>query len=270
MPIHPTALIDPKAEIDPKVEVGPYAYIGPEVRLAKGVRIGHAATLEGPLIIGPQTQVWPHAVVGAAPQDLKYAGETSRLEIGARCKIREFASLHRGTAGGGMVTRIGDDVLIMNGAHVGHDCQVGNHCIIAANCALGGHVVLEDHAIIGGLTGVHQWVRVGAHAMVGAGLLVSRDVPPYAVVKGHDETLVGVNITGLKRRGFERKSIQAIQAAMKTLFLARSNVPLAQAIVEVQTTLGQDPAVRALLNFIEEPGPGSKPRGFVAPAPPTS
>ena len=263
--IHPTAIVSPSAELGEGVEIGPYACIGAKVTLGDGVIVGQAATLEGVTLVGPGTRIWPHAMVGADPQDLKYAGEESRLEIGVRCLIREFASLHRGTAGGGLVTRIGDEVLIMNGAHVGHDAQVGNNCIIAAQSALGGHVVMGDHAIIGGITGVHQWVQIGAHAMVAGGILVHHDVPTYGLVNGETERLAGVNVVGLKRRGFSRASIQKIIAAMNLLFLERDTKPLAEALGEAQALYGDDPAVAALLSFTQELGASPKKRGFSSP-----
>ena len=262
--IHPTAIIDKTAEIADGVEIGPYAYVGPHVQIASGVKIGHGATIDRLTSIGPDTQIWPQAAVGMAPQDLKYAGEDSRLEIGARCMIREFASLHRGTKGGGMLTRIGDDVLIMNGAHVGHDAKVGNRCIIAAQSALGGHVELGDHAIIGGITAVHQWVRIGAHAMIAAGILVNQDVPTYGVIKGEDEHIAGVNITGLKRRGFNRQTIQNISAAMKLLFLERDELPLATALAQAKAKFADDAAVTELLDFVEASGGQNRKRGFAS------
>ena len=262
--IHPTAIIDPTAELAADVSIGPYAYVGPQVSLARGVKIGHGASIDALTSIGEDTQIWPQAAVGMAPQDLKYAGEDSRLEIGARCMIREFSSLHRGTAGGGMLTRIGDDVLIMNGAHVGHDANIGDHCIIAAHSALGGHVALGRYAIIGGMTAVHQWVRVGAHAMVGAGAFISQDVPTYGLIKDGGEGLAGVNITGLKRRGFDREAIGAITAAMKILFLERNEHPLSTALAQARVDYGEHPAVQDLLKFVESAGEKSKRSGFVS------
>lgn len=263
--IHPTAIIDPSAELGEGVEIGPYACIGAKVTLGDGVTVGHAATIEGVTVVGDNTRIWPHAMVGADPQDLKYAGEESRLEIGARCMIREFASLHRGTAGGGLVTRIGDEVLIMNGAHVGHDAQVGNNCIIAAQSALGGHVVMGDHAIIGGITGVHQFVHIGAHAMVAGGIFVHHDVPTYAVVNEETERMAGVNVVGLKRRGYSRASIQKIVAAMKLMFLERNSKPLVEATNEARELYGDDEAVQALLTFVQSVGASDKKRGFASP-----
>ena len=262
--IHPTAIIDSKAELAQDVSVGPYAFIGAGVTLERGVSVGHGATLEGPTHVGADTHIWPQAAVGMAPQDLKYAGEETRLEIGQRCRIREFASLHRGTAGGGGVTTIGDDVLIMNGAHVGHDCRIGNKCIIAANSALGGHVIMEDQSILGGVSGVHQFVRIGAHAMVAAGIVVTQDVPTYAVVMGGEEGLAGVNITGLKRRGFSRESIQNISKSMKILFLEDSSAPLSERLETARAKYGDDLAVQDLLTFIDGAGSNDRQRGFVS------
>ena len=262
--IHPTAIISASAKIAKDVSVGPYAYIGEGVQLETGVSVGHGATVEGPTLVGADTQIWPQAAVGMAPQDLKYDGEETRLEIGARCRIREFASLHRGTAGGGGLTKIGDDVLIMNGAHVGHDCQVGNKCIIAANSALGGHVIMGEQSILGGVSGIHQFVRIGAHAMLAAGIVVTQDVPTYAIVMGGEENLAGVNITGLKRRGFSRESIQNISKAMKLLFLEETATPLAERLIQAQTQFGHDASVQALLEFVEGAGSNDRQRGFVS------
>ena len=263
MNLHPTAIIDDSAVLGAGIQVGPYAYIGPKVVVGDGVRIDHAATIEGPTILGAHTRIFPHAAVGLDPQDLKYGGEETRLEIGERCQIREFASLHRGTAGGGGLTTVGADVLIMNGAHVGHDCRVGNKCIIAANSALGGHVVLGDNAIIGGVTGVHQFVRVGAHAMIAAGILLTQDVPPYGVVKGSQETLTGVNITGLKRRGFSREAIRTIREAMDLLFLKPSDETLALRLARAREHFTDQAEVAELLNFVASAGSNHRQRGFV-------
>lgn len=263
--IHPTAIIDASAHVAADVTIGPYAYIGPNVTLHEGVQVGHATTIERNTVIGAHTRIWPQAVVGVDPQDLKYAGEESRLEIGMRCMIREFSSLHRGTQGGGMVTKIGNDVLIMNGAHVGHDAQVGDKCIIAAHSALGGHVIMGEQAIIGGVTAIHQWVRVGDHAMVGAGVMVARDIPPYGVVKGEDEHLAGVNLVGLKRRGFSRQDARDITDAMKVLFLERADVSFATAVAQVQARYESNPAIQVILDFIAETAEKNRQRGFTNP-----
>ena len=266
MTIHPTAIIDPAAIVGANVHVGPYACIGAGVRLGDGVRVDHAATIEGPTTIGADTHIFPHAAVGLAPQDLKYAGEETRLDIGARCQIREFSSLHRGTQGGGGVTTIGDDVLIMNGAHVGHDCQVGDKCIIAAQSALGGHVILGDFAIIGGVSAVHQFVRVGAHAMIGAGVMVHQDVPTYGVVQGAQEALSGVNITGLKRRGFSREAIRNIRDAMDMLFVDTADTTLSARLDAVKARFAGQGEVAELLTFVEGAGTNNRQRGFVPAA----
>ncbi len=262
--IHPSAFIDPSARLAADVEVGPCAFVGPQVHLAAGVRVGHGATLAQNTKIGEGTRIWPQAVVGVDAQDLKYAGEATYLEIGARCLIREFASLHRGTAGGGGLTKIGDDVLVMNGGHVGHDATIGNGCVIAAHAAIGGHVIIEDQAIIGGVTGVHQWVRIGAHAMVGFGTMVNQDVPPFAVVKGQEARLDGVNLVGLKRRGFSRDEVRAIVGAMKALFLKRGDAAFADAIAQTRATYADSAHVRALLAFIEDAEGLARKRGFVS------
>lgn len=262
--IHPTALIDPSVELGVDVSIGPYALIGPNVTLGDRVQVGHGTTIERNTRVGADTRIWPQAVLGSDPQDLKYAAEESYLEIGARCMIREFASLHRGTTGGGMLTAIGDDVLIMNGVHVGHDVQVGNKCIIAAHSGLGGHVLIGEHAIVGGITAVHQWVRIGAHAMVGMSVPVAHDVPPYALIKGADENLVGVNLIGLKRRGFSREAQRDIVAVMKALFLQRKAATLTQALAQARQVYAGNSAVEVIFDFIDGAQEKNRQRGFAS------
>jgi UDP-N-acetylglucosamine acyltransferase len=192
--------------------------VGPEVELGDGVDIFSHAVIDGRTRIGPRTRVWPFASIGHQPQDLKYAGEPSRLEIGADCMIREHATANPGTSGGGMITRIGDGCLLMMGAHVGHDCQVGAGVILANNATLAGHVEVGEHAFLGGLSAVHQFVRIGPHAMVGGMSGVEKDVIPFGSVIGNRAELGGLNIVGLKRRGFPREAIHALRQAYRTIF----------------------------------------------------
>ncbi|HZY60742.1 MAG TPA: acyl-ACP--UDP-N-acetylglucosamine O-acyltransferase, partial [Candidatus Binataceae bacterium] len=191
--IHPAAIIDPSAELDSTAQIGPGVVIGAQVRIGPETVVGPYAVIEGCTTIGARNQIFQFASLGAAPQDLKYHGEPSRLEIGDDNKIREFATIHRGTEGGGMVTRIGNGVLVMNYVHIAHDCIIGDHCILANSTELAGHIVLEDWVVAAGLCGVHQFTRVGRHAMLAAGSKVAQDVPPFAMVRGDDRArLVGV------------------------------------------------------------------------------
>ncbi len=216
--IHPTAVVDTGAALAGDVEIGPYCVVGGGVALGDGVRLLSHVVIDGRTTIGAGTRIFPFASIGLAPQDLKYAGEASRLVIGRRNTIREYVTINPGTAGGGMVTRVGDDCLLMVGAHVAHDCQIGDHVIMANNATLGGHVIVEDYAILGGLSAVHQFVRIGRHAMVGGMSGVERDVIPYGQVMGDRARLTGLNIIGMQRRGFSRDDIQGLRSAYQFLF----------------------------------------------------
>jgi UDP-N-acetylglucosamine acyltransferase len=216
--IHPTAIVVAGAALAEDVEIGPYCVVGGEVALAAGVKLASHAVIDGRTTIGDGTRIFPFASIGLEPQDLKYRGEPSRLAIGQRTTIREYVTINPGTAGGGMVTRVGDDCLLMVGVHVAHDCQVGNHVVMANNATLGGHVVVEDYAFLGGLSAVHQFVRVGRHAMIGGMSGVERDVIPYGQVMGERARLTGLNIIGMQRRGFSRDEIQALRSAYQFLF----------------------------------------------------
>lgn len=215
--VHPTAVIEPGAVIAEGVSVGPFAVIGPEVTLAAGVVVKSHAVIAGWTDIGPDTEIFPFACVGEVPQDLKYKGERTRLIVGARCKIREGATVNTGTAGGGGVTRVGDDCLLMTGAHVGHDATLGNRVILANQVAIAGHCVIGDDVIIGGLSGIHQWVRIGQGAIIGAVTMVTNDVLPHGLVQGPRGVLDGLNLVGLKRRGVSRAEITALRAAYQML-----------------------------------------------------
>ncbi|SDX44302.1 acyl-ACP--UDP-N-acetylglucosamine O-acyltransferase [Roseicitreum antarcticum] len=215
--IHPSAVIEPGAKIGAGCQIGPFSLIGPEVTLGAGVIVKSHAVITGWTDLGDDCVVFPFACVGEIPQDLKFAGERTRLIVGARCRIREGATLNTGTAGGGGVTRVGDDCLFMTGAHVGHDVQVGNGVILANQAALAGHCIIGDRVIIGGLSGVHQHVRVGAGAIIGAVTMVVSDVMPYGLVQGPRGVLDGLNLVGLKRRGLDRAEIGAMRAAYTEL-----------------------------------------------------
>ena len=215
--IHPSACIEEGATIGPGCTVGPFALIGPEVTLGARVLVKSHAVVTGWTEVGDDSTIWPFATVGEVPQDLKFKGERTRLTIGARCRIREGATLNTGTTGGGGITRVGDDCLIMTGAHVGHDAQIGNRVILVNNVAIAGHVHLGDDVIVGGLSGIHQWVRVGHGAIIGAVTMVTNDVIPYGLVQAPRGELDGLNLVGLKRRGVERAEITALRAAYQTL-----------------------------------------------------
>lgn len=215
--IHPSAFVEEGAVIGADCMIGPFAVIGPEVTLGARVTIKSHAVVTGWTEIGDDTTIWPFATVGEVPQDLKYRGERTRLIVGARCRIREGATLNTGTEGGGGLTRVGDDCLIMTGAHVGHDAQIGNRVILVNNVAIAGHVTLGDDVIVGGLSGIHQWVRVGQGAIIGAITMVTNDVIPYGLVQAPRGELDGLNLVGLKRRGVDRSEITALRAAYQTL-----------------------------------------------------
>ena len=218
MSIHPTAIIEDGAAIGPDVRIGPFCVIGGEVELAEGVDLISHVAVAGRTKIGARTRVWPFASVGHQPQDLKFKGEPSRLEIGAECMIREHVTLNPGTEGGGMLTSIGDRCLLMMGSHVGHDCRVGSNVIMANNATLGGHVQVGDFALLGGLCAVHQFVRIGTQAVVGGMTGVEKDVIPFGSALGDRASLGGLNLIGLKRRGFDRETIHALRNAYRELF----------------------------------------------------
>jgi UDP-N-acetylglucosamine acyltransferase len=216
--IHPTAIVASKARLARDVVIGPYCVVGEDVALDAGVMLRSHVVVEGRTTIGAGTRIFPFASIGLEPQDLKYRGEESALIIGRNNRIREHVTMNPGTAGGGMVTRVGDNCLFMVGAHVAHDCQIANHVIMANNATLAGHVVIEDYAVLGGLCAVHQFVRIGRHAMIGGMSGVERDVIPYGQVMGDRARLCGLNIIGMQRRGFSREDIQSLRDAYQCLF----------------------------------------------------
>lgn len=248
MNIHPTAIVEDGATLGEGVRIGPYAHVGAEVVLGDGVELFSHAVVAGRTTLGEETRVWPFASVGHQPQDLKYRGEPSRLEIGARCMIREHATLNPGTEGGGMVTRMGDGCLMMMGAHVGHDCAVGSGVVMANNATLAGHVSVGDFAVLGGLCAVHQHVRIGAHAMVGGMTGVERDVIPFGSVLGNRAHLGGLNAIGLRRRGFDRETIQMLRAAVDQLFADEG--PMAERAVRLRAAFPDVGPVTELADFV--------------------
>jgi len=253
--IHPTAIIHPHASLDQDVVIGPYAVVGERVRVAKGSRIGAHVVIEGETEIGEACTVFPFASIGTAPQDLKYKGEPTRLTIGRGNTFREYVTLHRGTAQGGGQTRIGDDNLLMAYAHVAHDCVLGNQIVMANAATLGGHVRLGDHAILGGLVGVHQFVHIGAYAIVGGGAIVVQDVPPYVRVAGNHAKLYGLNLIGLKRHDFSMAQIAALKGAYKLLF--RSGLTVREGAQRIRAQWGDQEAVESLVRFVEQSERGS-------------
>lgn len=215
--IHASAVVESGAVIGEGCEIGPFCLIGPEVTLHPRVTVKSHAVITGWTEVGEDSVIFPFATVGEVPQDLKYQGERTRLVVGKRCRIREAATLNTGTEGGGGITQVGDDVLIMTGAHVGHDAQIGNRVILVNHVAIAGHCVLGDDVIVGGLSGVHQWVRIGEGAIIGALTMVTNDVIPYGLVQAPRGELDGLNLVGLKRRGTDRAEITALRAAYQTL-----------------------------------------------------
>lgn len=215
--IHPAAVVEDGAQLGQGVRIGPFCHVGPEVVLGDGVELKSHVVVTGATSVGPETVIFPFAVIGEIPQDLKFRGEKTRLEIGARNRIREHVTMNAGTEGGGGVTRVGDDGLFMAGCHVAHDAQVGDRVILVNNSALAGHCVIEDDVIVGGLSGVHQWVRIGRGAIIGAVTMVTNDVIPYGLVQAPRGKLDGLNLVGLKRKGVARSEITALRAAFQML-----------------------------------------------------
>jgi UDP-N-acetylglucosamine acyltransferase len=247
--IHPTAIVSPRAELGPHVTVGPYTIIGDEVVIHDEVRIASHVVIEGPTEIGRGCTLFPFAVIGQIPQDLKFKGERSFLKIGERNQVREHVTMHRGTEGGGGVTTVGNDSLFMVGAHVAHDCHIGNHVIMANLASLAGHVTIGDHATLGAYAGVHQFCRVGNHAFIGGHAVVVKDALPYATSVGDHARCYGPNVIGLRRHGFSKEQIDAIHRAFRLLLQSKLNT--SQAVEAIRTELGGRPEIDSLIEFIE-------------------
>lgn len=256
--IHRTAVIETGAVIGPDCEIGAFCVIGPEVRLGRGVVLKSHVVVAGNTLIGDETVLFPFASIGEVPQDLKFRGEKVRLEIGARNRIREYVTMNPGTEGGGGVTRVGDDGLFMAGSHVAHDCQIGDRVILVNNASVAGHCHLEDDVIVGGLSGVHQWVRIGRGAMIGAVCMVTADVIPFGLVQGPRGHLDGLNLVGLKRRGASRDEIHALRDMLGRLG-SGSFRDTARQMAET----ANGPMVQEVLDFILGPSD----RSFLAPHP---
>ncbi len=252
MTIHPSALIDPAARIGSGVSIGAYSVIGAEVEIGDGTRIGPHVVIDGPTRIGRDNQIFQFASIGAAPQDKKFRGERSELVIGDRNTIREFVTLNRGTGDGGGSTRIGSDNWFLAYSHVAHDCRVGSHCVFSNNATLAGHVEVEDYVIVSGFAGVHQFCRIGAHAFIGMGVLLSGDVPPFLMIAADADTQGrprGINSEGLKRRGFDAQRIAAIKRAYRTLYVG--GTPLAEARTHLAEQARDSTDVAQMLAFID-------------------
>ncbi len=257
MPIHPTAIVDAGARIAPDAEIGPYCIIGADVEIGARTRLMGHLYVEGPTTIGEDNIFFPYSTVGVASQDLKYKGERSETRIGHRNRIREFVTIHRGTEGGGLVTSIGDDNLLMAYVHVAHDCSIGSHCILGNAATLGGHVTVGDWAIIEAFSGVHQFCRIGRHCIVGGYSVVTQDVLPYSqTVTPRESKVYGANKVGLKRRGFPVETIEALHKAFR--LLSHSGLNTSQAIERIQAEIPGCAEVDELIEFIRSAG-----RGFI-------
>ena len=248
--IHATAVIDAQASVHESCEIGPYCVIGSDVTVGAGTVLGPHVVINGPTVIGENNKIFQFASIGEDPQDLKFDGEHSRLEIGDRNKIREFVTIHRGTTGGGGVTRIGSDNLLMAYVHVAHDCLVGNNTVFANSASLAGHVSVGDYAILGGFSLVHQFSRVGAHSFSGMGSVINKDVPPYVLVSGHYAEAIGINKEGLKRRGFSVEEISAIRKVFVAL-VKRKGVKSDEVYSEVDEVAKNYPRVLEFVEFVK-------------------
>ena len=246
--VHPTAVVHPEARLHETVEIGPYAVIGEKVTIGEGTTVGPHTVIVGRTTLGARNRIFQFASLGAEPQDLKYAGEDTELVMGDGNTVREFATLHIGTAGGGGVTRIGNGNLFMAYSHVAHDCVVGHGCILANSAALAGHVQVADHVILGGLSAVHQFTRVGKNAFISGGAMVTMDVPPYCTAQGDRAELAGLNVVGLQRHGYSEEQIGRIKEAYKVLF--RSKLVLAEAVAKLKAELGGHPEIDHLIDFV--------------------
>lgn len=249
MPVHPSAVVDPGARIADSADIGPFCVVGADVEIGARTRLIANIFVEGPAVIGEDNVFYPYTTVGVAPQDLKYKGERSETRIGDRNKIREFVTIHRGTEGGGMLTEIGSDNLLMAYTHVAHDVRIGDHTVLANGTTCGGHVVIGDWAVVGAFTGLHQFCRVGRHAMIGGYSVITQDVLPFSTTASERVVKVfGANATGLKRRGFEGDAVDALHKAFR--ILTRSGLNTSQAVEQIRTEISGVAEVDELLEFI--------------------
>ncbi|MBP6001942.1 MAG: acyl-ACP--UDP-N-acetylglucosamine O-acyltransferase [Pyrinomonadaceae bacterium] len=247
--IHPTAIVGDGAVIGDDCHIGPFCTVGEGVTLGDGVRLDSHVVVDGTTSIGDGTRVYPFVSIGLAPQDLKYAGEPTRTEIGKRNHIREFVTIHRGTVGGGGITRIGDDNLLMAQAHVAHDCQVGSSVIMANAATLAGHVEIDDRASVGAYSGIHQFCRVGVEAFIGGYSVVVKDALPYAIIQGNHAKCYGLNRVGAKRRGYPKETIEKLNHAFRLLLSAKMNTT--QALEKIREDISGCKEVDLLVDFIE-------------------
>ncbi len=252
--INPRAIVHPGAELESDVRVGPFSVIGPGVKIGAGTVIESHVVLEGRTTIGRDNRIFPYASVGAVPQDLKYGGEDSKLVIGDNNTIRECVTINKGTEGGGGVTRLGSGILVMAYCHIAHDCHIKDGVIMANQATLAGHVVIENSAVLGGMTGVHQFCRIGSLAMVGAHSYVSMDVAPYTTVQGVRAKLSGLNVIGIKRNNISEEALAALKVAYRIIF--KSSLPLEKAVKKTKKDVQAYPEIEYLLEFI-----GSSERG---------
>jgi UDP-N-acetylglucosamine acyltransferase len=249
--IHPTAIVDHGAELGPGVQIGPFCTVGPHVVIEAGARLVSHVVVEGHTRIGEDAQLFPFCTVGLPPQDMKYKGEPTRCDIGARTLVREHCTIHRGTATGIGVTTVGSDCMLMAVVHVAHDCTLGNNVIVANNAVMGGHVSIGDHAVVGGAAAIHQFVRIGRAAMIGGVSGVEGDVIPFGSVIGNRARLASLNVIGLRRRGFDKAAIQRLHIAFKALYNKQG--VFAQRLADMRARFGDDPLVAEILAFIDAP-----------------
>lgn len=250
--IHPMSLVDPKAQLGAGVTIGPFCQVGPDVVLGEGVELVSHAVVAGRTTIGPRTRIFPFASIGHPPQDVKYRGEPSTLTIGEDCQIREGVTMNPGTEGGGMITSVGDRCFFLANSHVGHDSRLGNNIIFSNNVMCAGHVTIGNFVIVGGGAGLQQFIRIGDHAFIGGGAGVLSDVIPFGTIRDNPAHLVGLNLIGLKRRGFTREQIHELRRAYRLLFAAEGT--LTERVEDVAAEFSDDPLVHEILNFIREGG----------------
>lgn len=246
--IHATAIVDASAELDSSVEIGAYSIIGPHVKIDAGTRVAGHVMINGPTIIGKNNQIYQYSSLGEAPQDKKYNGEPTSLEIGDNNTIREFCTFNRGTAQDKSITKIGNHNWIMAYVHIAHDCQIGSHTILANNASLAGHVDIDDYAILGGFTLIHQFCKIGSHVITAVGSVVFKDIPPYVTAAGYDAKPHGINAEGLKRRGYSTETILQIKRAYKALY--RNGLTLDEAKIELAGMQKITPEIKLLTDFL--------------------
>lgn len=252
--IHPTAIVEPGAQLDETVEIGPYTVIGAHVSIGARTTIGSHSVIEGHTTLGKDNRISHHVLLGGRPQDMKYGGEPTRLEIGNRNAIYHFTTVHVGTVQDKGVTVVGDDNWIMGYVHIGHDCWLGSHIIMASNAQLAGHVIIGDYAVVGGMTGVHQFVRIGAHSMVGGASALVQDIPPFVIAAGNKAVPHGINVEGLRRRGFSAEAISALRTAYRYLYKNGLSIEEAKAQLARLIAAGGDGAVyvKTLFDFVDQ------------------